>query len=380
MSRIHTHFAFRLFVVVFLLALASLACSLTSKSEEDNPTPVTGPLRFMTTQIISPASGSRFPVRQPITVQVTVRDPDGPGVTRVELIANNISVDQKPSINPQGDKELTVNLTWNAPIAPGNVNLTVIPYRGSTPGTQASVQVTVVDTAATATTSGGGGQTGGTAIAPTYNPVCRAKVDVDRLNFRSAPNTSASLFGYFVIGDEPRILSRLADNSWYKVQAITSAQVGWIYGPYTTVLGNCSAVPIERFDTPVPTATPTLAPLASPSRPDIVALPPSGLTTLQAGLDGSASATYTFTLQNIGGQPTGNFQVIISLSDGTQRSESIPSLQPGSIYTFPAGGLTVVFNAPGQHRIFYEADAGKVIDETNEGNNIAFIDVQVVSQ
>ena len=373
---------------VLILSLSALACNLTSQDSE--PTAVSGLQQPMQTRIISPQPNASFEVNEPITVQTTVNDPDGTGVTRVELIANNIAVDQKPSQNPQGDKELTVNLTWDSPSIPGQYTLVVRPYRGQVQGTPATVRIQVVeDNLAVATqTSSSGGTSGGsgtspTAFAPTYDPRCRARIDVNRLNFRSSPTTETdeNLIGYYLVGDEAPVLGRLADNSWYRTRAITNPSItGWIYGPFTTLLGNCSSVPIiNPPSTQVPTQTPTLEPSVEPL-PDIVALSPSGLSNLQAGFDGTATATYTFTVQNTGQVATGPFEVLISLSDGTQVSESIPGLQPGQALTFPDEGLRVTFQSPGQHRIFYEADVNLQVEETNEQNNLAFLDVNVQSQ
>ena len=373
--------ALPVFSLLIILTLTALACNLTS--DNNQPTSV-GPLRAMTAQILSPSANTAFPIGQAVTVQAKVADPDGSGVTRIELRANNIVVDQKPSLNPAGDKDLTVNLTWNAPSAPGNVALSVIPYRGSTRGTTANVAILVVDTSiATTNATVGGGVGGPTAVftvVPTYNPNCRARIDANRLNFRSSPEvTEDNLLGYYVIGDEAPMLSRLSDNSWYEVRAIVSSQTGWVFGSYTTLLGNCSSIPIKSFTTPTPAPTATLAPSEAPSKPNIVALQPSGLTSLQAGFDGSASATYTFTIQNTGGQATGAFAVIISLPDGNQVTENITDLTPGQSLSFPAGGLTVTFTSPGSHRITYQADANGQVDESNEGDNLQFIDVQVIA-
>jgi hypothetical protein len=362
------------------LVLAAMACNLTSENDEPTAVSLAQPIR---TRINSPANDASFQVRNPITVQAEVSDPDGTGVTRVELIANGIIVDQKPSQNPQGDKELIVNLTWDAPTTPGQFTLVVRPYRGQTQGTAATVRVQVVDSSLgpTATTSSGG-SSGATAFAPTFDPTCRARIDVNRLNFRSSPDSSSSdnLIGYFLVGDEAPVVGRLGDNSWYRVRAIVNPNtIGWIYGPFTTLFGNCSSVPIlDAPATAVPTATATLEPSEEP-KADIVALSPSGLSNLQAGTDGTATATYTFTVQNTGSAATGSFQVIISLPNGNQITESIPSLDPGGIHNFPAGGLEVTFESPGAHRVFYEADTGLVVDETNEENNVAFLDVNVVA-
>ena len=369
------------FSLLMMLSLTALACNLTSN--DNQPTQV-GPLRAMTAQIISPSANTAFPVGQPITVQAKVTDPDGTGVTRVELRANNIVVDQKPSLNAAGDKDLTINLTWDAPSAPGNVVLSVIPYRGATRGTTANAQILVVDSniaTTQATVAGGsGGPTAVFTVVPTYNPNCRARIDANRLNFRSSPEvTEDNLLGYFVIGDEAPMLARLSDNSWYQVRAIVSTQTGWIAGSYTTLLGNCSSIPTTSFTTPTPPPTPTLAPSQAPSKPNIVALQPSGLSSLPAGLDGTASATYTFTIQNTGGQATGAFVVVISLPDGNQVTENITNLTPGQSLSFPSGGLTVTFTSPGLHRITYAADAQFQVDESNEGDNLQFIDVQVIA-
>lgn len=372
--------------VIIVCAIAALACNLTSSG--DDPTPISA-ARDIETEILDPTSNTSFKVGEPVVVQARVSDPDGTGVTRVELLANNIVVDQKPSQNPTGDKELTVNLTWDAPIAPGNVTLLVRPFRGTVRATGATLPVTIVDNnlgGTNAPTLSGGSTRlptpvgGGTAIAPTFNPVCRARIDVNRLNFRSSPTTEEdNIIGYYLLNDEARVLGRLGDNSWYRTRAIVSNTEGWIYGPFTTLLGNCSGVPVLNAPaTPTPTATPTLQSSAVPGRPDLVALTPSGLTALQLGQEGSVRASYNFTIQNIGATATTPFDIRIIVGEVSQTVQSIPALGPGQVYTYPqSGGFEITFSGPGTHRIIFVVDSNNSQNEVSEDNNTSFLDVIV---
>jgi hypothetical protein len=361
-----------------MLTLTGLACNLTRESDEQTPAAISN---LPAVTVLSPAANAAAPVGAPFTVQVSATDSGGSGVTKVELLANNIIVDQKPSQAPTGDREMTVNLTWNAPAVPGNILLVVRPWRGLTQGTPATLPVIVVDSSVAPTVTLGPAPGNFTAVAPTFNPVCRARVDAQGLRLRSTPDTTRTdnIIDDFDLGDEPPVLGRLADNSWYQVRALAGVNVGWVSGAYVTLLGSCNIPVISPPATPVPTPTNTLIPAAEPPPADLVALNPSGLATVELGAENTATAIYVLVIRNGGGRESGPFKVQIVLPGGQQLIESVTTLAPGATVSVPVNNLTVTFNAPGPQRVLYQADFENVVTESDEGNNIAWLDVNVVA-
>lgn len=367
--------------MVILLVLASLACNLVQE-EDDNTGGSSVNVGAPQVSIIAPAANAQVAVRQPLTVQVRATDPQGSGITRVELLVNNVPnpIDQKPSQNPAGDQQMDVNLSWT-PQVTGNYTLFVRAYRGNVSSTPASLPIVVQSNIqVTATISLGSTPGGFVPVAPTFNPVCRARVDSGGLRLRSEPNTntSANIITNFQLGDEPPVIGRLADSTWYQVQDVRSANRGWVNAAYVTLLGNCNTTPVINAPaTPQPTLTPTTqSQQAAPA--DIVALPISGLTLVQLQENGLRTEIYIITIQNIGGRETGAFKVQIVLPGGGERIHDVTNLASGASIRIPANeGLAVDFISAGLQRIYVKADYQNVVQESNEGNNETFLDVNV---
>lgn len=375
------HPAGSVFGIMVMLLLAMLACNLTSDGDNTNATGGQSSSTNPTVTILSPAANTSVPRSTAVTVQVRASDPNGSGITRVELLVNNIIVDQKPSISPTGDKELTVNLTWTASSVPGPYTLLVRPYRGFSQGQATTLQLTVTDSAvaptvvSTSVTPGSGGSvpTG----VPTTDPICRARVNVNGLRMRAQPDAvNGSIITEFVINEAPVVLARLADSSWYQVQDTTSPQIGWVSAAYVTLTGVCNNIPVLAApSTPTSAPTATNQPQTQPA--DLVALSPSGLLQIQLDSTGTGTSVYNFLVRNDGGQDSGAFEVSISLPGNEQIMLSVPNLAPGAAVAVPSQGLNITFSSPGIHRISYQIDFTNRVTEINEGNNIAFLDVTV---
>ncbi len=362
-------------VLVTLLALASMACNLTK--QDDAQTSSVADVSTPPSVVIRNAPTTAA-IGQPITIEVEATDPSGRGVTRIELKINEITVDQKASPDPNGTTPFLANLTWS-PVRVGNIIVQVVAWRGSVAGQSNTLQLTVGNTpVATASLVAGGGNV--TPVAPTVGP-CRARVDVGALNFRSVPDASndAYIIKAFGLNEEPLIVGRLADSSWYLVQDTTSPQVGWVSAGYVTVLGTCGSVRVES-----PPATPTLAPTntlppsAEPHPADLVALPISGRVSLQLDQSNAATESYSLMIQNVGGQDSGQFQVQIVLPGGQEVIKTVNNLAAGQTLNVADGDQqSVTFTTPGTQRISVHVDFANQVTESNEGNNITLLDITV---
>ncbi|NDJ87346.1 MAG: hypothetical protein GYB66_15815 [Chloroflexi bacterium] len=361
--------------LVLVLLLAGLACNLTR--EDDNTTQIGGNGSPPEVTILNPPANAV--VGEELLLEVEATDPTGQGVTRVEMRVNNRPVDQKSSPEPGGVSPLRVNLTW-VPARSGNVTIQVFAWRGSVASEPATLELTIGSAALATATSAAAPGTDGELAPPTLGP-CRARVDANALNFRSAPDTSSDdyIIGRFQLNDEPLIRGQLPDGSWYYVQA-PSGQLGWVSTAYVTALGSCGTIPIQQPPaTPTPQPTNTLAPSAIPAPADLVALPISGRVSVQINEGGPTTENYSLQVQNAGGQDSGQFQVQIVLPGGEEVIRTIDNLPPGAVISVGEGGgpQPVTFTSPGTQQLSMHVDFNNNIEESNEGNNIALLDISV---
>ncbi len=362
--------------LLVIVLLTSLACNLTKEDSSDT-SPISGegapPTVFVRSE---PSVGS---VNQPLVVGVEAVDPTGLGVTQVVMLVNDRPGDQKPSPNPEGTTPFIVNLSWT-PVRAGTYTIRIIAYRRSVASEPAVLNVTVGTNPVTLTPSSGSGS-GFTPSAPTVGP-CRVRVDVGTLNFRSAPDASSSdyIIGSFNLNEEPLLIARLSDNSWYQVRDTTSSQIGWISAAYGTVLGSCGTIPVALPPTtPTPVPTHTLPPAAEPPPSDLVALPISGRVSLQLDASGTVTENYSLMIQNFGGQDSGAFRVQIVLPGGQEIVRDVPNLTVGETFSLAEGGgqQTITFSSPGIHQIAVFVDFENAVNESNEGNNVTSLEINV---
>lgn len=361
--------------LIFIMTLASLACNLSKKDENGTDSPLSDATTPPTVSVVNPPTVAA--VNQAITVQVEAIDPLGRGVTNVELRVNDRPVDSKASPDPNGTTPFNVNLTWT-PVRAGSIKLSVVAWRRNVPSAEQAFNLTVGSTAVPTSTSVGG--TTATLVAPNLGP-CRARVDTAGLRMRSTPdsNRTDNIITTFALNEEPRILGRLANNSWYQVQDTTSPQIGWVSGGYVTVLGVCNNVPVVS-----PPATPTVAPTntlpasAAPSPADLVALPISGRVSVQLNSSGTATELYSLTIQNIGGSDSGAFQVQIVLPGGQEIIRQVTNLGAGQSLNVADGSQqSVTFTTPGTQQISLHVDYLNGVAESNEANNIQQLVINV---
>ncbi len=367
----HRQFSAQLAAMLALFVITAIACNLGAVPE--TPTPRVSPTSSVKPSVIiqSPANNSNVAAGQPITVQASSSHPDG--VTRLELRANNQQVDTKVSQNPLGDQQFGANLTYT-PALSGALVLTVIAYRNNLPSDPASITVNV--------------QTAQPTTAPDdtsnqpYDPTCRARVDVNGLNFRQGPGQSFPPYQVLPLGTVVLITGRIADNSWW--QGRISNTVGWMSASFVTLLGICNNIAVVQSPaTPTVAATITLTPAATvaqasstSAKPDVVVIDISGPVSIILDQNSTKTATYRVTVQNSGSVATGQFNVGLVLPDGSLSDlGAVPALQPGQAAIFTA---TVNFTAPGSARLTAIADKDNVVDESNENNNLKSLDVVLI--
>jgi hypothetical protein len=206
-------------------------------------------------------------------------------------------------------------------------------------------------------------------------------VDTQGLRFRSQPDTSndAYIISSFNLNEEPQIIGRLGDNSWYQVSR--GSQQGWVFAGLVTPLdcGNAS-IPVRTPPatwTPVP--SPTLAPSAAPRPPDLIALV-AGEVPIKLNSSGTATASYVVTVRNIGGSASGEFNVEIILPDGASISKTIANLAPNAqvqVSQDDSGVQSITFTQPGTQRLRVFVDFDGDVAEIDENNNNAALDIIV---
>jgi hypothetical protein len=357
-------------LVALLVALAVLSDEGGSDPE---PTAISN-LGVPTVVINAPTAGQSFSTGSKITVNALASDA-GPGITRVDLLVNNVVVDSQPSQNPAGDKSLAVLLDYTAAVPMPNLTLTVRAYRGVTVGTDASVNVVVAAaSASTATPSSGSNTTNPVPpVQPTFNPVCRARVDVATLNLRQGPGTGFAVVATLNIGAEPSVVGRLADNSWWNVTSGNNR--GWISATFTTLLGTCNNVPITTPPaSPTPAVTATATGTQAPTTANLIVSTLSGANNILL-TGGEVAASYIVKVRNTGGTATGAFNVSITYPDGTFFDYTIASLAAGQEVEVP--NVTAKFTTPGSYRLQVFVDSSGNITESNKGDNLAVLDIVV---
>lgn len=111
----------RVFIcAIMALAVVTLACEcsgeLLGAGADGGPT----------VTIISPEAGSTVPLNESMTVQVSANDTSGPGVIRVDLLVDDVTIDTFEGGGPQAS--LTANLTF-VPTAEGAISVSAVAYR-----------------------------------------------------------------------------------------------------------------------------------------------------------------------------------------------------------------------------------------------------------
>jgi CARDB protein/Big-like domain-containing protein len=375
---------YRLSFILLVLMLVVSACNLGS-SEANTPEPIiTQPPNATQPQITitSPNSGDQFVVNEQILV--TVLATDSVGITRVQLFADGIIVKTISSEAIDGDLEFDGVLDFT-PRVEGSYTLRVRAFRGAIGSDPDEIVVSVgqdlvVITQRPNATSG--------PIIPN-DGLCRVLVNVN-LNFRTEPTTERdNVITILPGGTLTLVISRLGDNSWWKVSV--NNRIGWLSGSqqFTTLYGNCQAIPVENvlINTPTPTVTPTVIFTATPTitltateapLPDLIV--PSLIgdqTVIIPTGETEITVEYTFTVKNQGGQASGQFGIEMRVGADVIDLGVTGSIDPGSIITI---SNEVTFTASGEYDIRVDVDSNNEVIEQIEINNRGDITVTVTNE
>jgi hypothetical protein len=384
-----TRINWQVWLVVGLLAISGLGCNLINNNAA--PTAVvtlTSAAGAPGVTINSPSNGSEVLRGQEVLIQSTAQDTIG--VTRVELRVNGFIVNTVASEEASGEQLFSVIQSWT-PAETGTATLEVIAYRASVASVPARLTLNVRGSAAevTATIVPPAGVT---QPAP-EDTTCRARVEVNGLNFRTGPATNYPILRVLSLGQLVEIVGRLGDNTWWRVQ--DGLDVGWISSAYTAETGDCSVIPLAvpppsptprpATATPTPTltpsplpGTPTPIPSPTPSVPDLVVESITGPGVLQLNASGSVGAQYIVRVWNQGTGNSGEFTTSFRLPDGTTTLLPIVlNLAPGQGYDLT---VNVTFTASDNYRLEATVDSGQQVSEYDEGNNIRTLDVVITVQ
>lgn len=374
-----------------LVVLLATACNLGSGPDEEELPVITQPaVGIPSVQILSPQSGQVVPVDEQLVVRV--RANDVLGVTRVQLFSNGQIVRTISSESSAGDPNFEGTLDF-IPRTTGTYDLRVIAFRNAIASDPANVTITVEENAGgsivvterangDSTIPGDGGTSGGVTIP--NDGVCRALTTAG-LNMREDPTTERdNVITVLPNNTLVPILSRLGDNSWWKVNF--SNQVGWISAEFTQIYGNCSVIPVESVILNTPTFTPTLTPSQTPTPqatptpglPDLVVVSIAGERELTIPA-GSTEVTeeYTISITNQGAGPSGPFSLRIRLDGADIGTANVSSLAVNQS-TVITRALT--FDTAGEYAVRIDLDPDDLLDEISEINNRGDFDVTVESQ
>jgi uncharacterized protein YraI len=368
------------FVLSYLLiisALLSAACNLGVPLSTPTPRASATSSQKPTVTIQAPQNGADAVVGQAITVQATGSHPNG--ITRLELRANAQQVDSKISQNPLGDQTFAAYLNYT-PVAAGTLVLQVIAYYGNVPSDPAAITVNVKAQAAQVTATVAA-PSGATAIV--NDPTCRARVEVNGLNFRSGPGVNYPSLAVLSLGTSVIVTGRLNDRTWW--QGRIGNTLGWMNVSYVSFTGSlCSSIPAvvpPPSPVPSPTFTKTSAPITASltpttSIPDLVIIKVEGAPSVILNADNTKTITYKVTVQNVGNVATGSFNVGMVLPDGTLRDMgAVAALAVNQQAVFQTD---ITFTAPGSVRLTAFADMNQVVTEGDEANNLKPYDVVLI--
>lgn len=395
----------RLWVLLLMTVSLLTACNLGAQSEEVLPTEETEEPVITgkpTVTIVSPDAGGEFFVDEQILVSVNASD--SIGVTRVQLLANGSIVKTVSSESLAGQQSLQAVLDYT-PRTGGQLELTVIAYRGTVASDPASITIEVNDEGdIVPTTSGGfnnqggafpGGGTGGTGgITIPNDGVCRALTNVG-LNFRSQPYIANNVLFTLQAGTLAPIVGRLGNNTWW--QLVVNGQTGWVSAAYTTEYGNCSFVPVINVNpptnTPAPaTATPTPTPTAT--TPVVVATAttvPQGkpnllITSITVvgdepviipGGETEVEAEISVTITNAGFGPAGSFRAVVIIDEAEYDLGVISSLGRGESI---AVQTEVIFDETGDIPVRVIVDVDDDVDELSNVDNQGQVTIEVAAE
>jgi hypothetical protein len=379
------------FLLLLLIPVLVAGCNLgSSERETEEPLPTlpadSGQPQVL---IVSPQNGDTFDVDEQILVNVQATD--AVGVTRVQLFADGQIVKTISSESLNGETQFSGVLDFT-PRIEGEYTLRVLAFRGAIASSPAEVTVDVSEEAdSIVVTSRPDSGTGSGSTGPIIpnDGLCRVLTNVG-LNMRSEPTTTReNILTVLPSGTLLLVTARLGDNSWWKVAFNNS--VGWVSGnpQFTTLYGNCTAIPVETFvvattaptltNTPPFTATPTLTRTPTitptPGRPDLLVASITG--TDPVVLPGGATEVvvpFTLTVTNAGLGPSSQFVVLVRV-DSQEYELVVSNLGSGQTIALTQD---IRFTAIGEVDIRVDVDPDNLVQEVSDVNNRGDLTVEVV--
>ena len=386
---------------LLLIVLLTSACNISTERPQATSLPPalgTASASRPVVTITTPMDGTEVVVGTDILIKGLASDAQG--VTRVQLIANDRIVRTVSSEASSGQRSMEVTLDYR-PVVTGTLNLEVVAWRGSVPGDPASVSVTV---------RANRGQLLSTAVVrpevpviDPNDPTCRVLTNV-ALNVRVNAGTGFSRITTLPDGSQAPVIGRLEDSSWWQV-SLRDGTAGWVarHDPdnpaeqFISIYGDCTHVlalappqstAISGEVTPAP-AVATAAPVngggsddsgntsdEGTGGPDLIVASLRGPDSLALARDSSqVDGNYELTISNQGTVASGQFSVTLSgVPDTDSIVQVVTGLGPGESISF---SHALSFSDPEQVILVVTVDSDGVVEESDESNNSARLDVKI---
>jgi hypothetical protein len=234
---------YRLILALAALVLASLACNLVNNPDPTAIPAPTQPPAVVGDPVITvlwPPFGSEFVVREEVPIHVSAAD--STGITRVELRSDTSMLSSVQSPERNGQPTMDAILSWR-PTRAGQQDLQVIAYRGrvASEPTTLTIFVRSRQSEVSATPVPYGAM--GAAAAADPDAVCRVRVDIGNLRFRSGPSTNTEIMGILELGETLSVTGVNSTRTWYQIRR--SGQTAWVSAAssYSTELTSCASAP-----------------------------------------------------------------------------------------------------------------------------------------
>jgi len=214
------------------LAIAALACSETAPKVSGEPPKVT---------ILSPKAGSSVLLNKALAVEVSADDPEGPGVTRLDLQLDGMVIDTFEAAAPEPELMVSMECT---PVEEGALMVTVIAYReDGTRSEPASIALSVVP--AEEETTAEEDAASEPAPAPAQEPAAvqaRATGDADILE---RPGEGCRVIGRVPRDEVIDLLRRTTSTParYYQTNFLGEDDLGWVDNEWLTLMDEDDQLP-----------------------------------------------------------------------------------------------------------------------------------------
>ncbi|MBN2469734.1 MAG: SH3 domain-containing protein [Anaerolineae bacterium] len=272
---------FFVLLTIVVLSVAALACNLSGTpadpAEEAQPQGANAPV----VDIRVPINGMSFAEGSNVIVQVVGTD-SGSGVSRIELLIDDVVVSSSEAPTASGQSAYMVNFEWPAQGVGAHSISAVAMRQDGTASTPEMISINVVQAQPTEVPTPL--PTATPEVQPTEEPEEEPTEEPEErptatpsgpqaetsagVNVRSGPGTGYDVIGSLLAGTDLEVTGRNADNSWFRVPYYNAE--GWVFGGLLNVSGDVNTLPVINVPPPPPTATPipTAVPVtAAPSTP-----------------------------------------------------------------------------------------------------------------